>query len=101
MTQLQAARGTATSVFTDKNGWTHVQYHATRVVSFNSRHIVLRANGYQTATTKARMMQAANQFGLGYQVFQRNFEWFVRFAGKTVDFEDGMVLDRSAQGGVE
>jgi len=93
MAQTQEVRGTATSIF-HGDDMTHVQYHATRVVSFNDRLIVLRSGGYHTNTTKTRMMQASNQFGLQFSVYQKNHDWFVTFGGKTVDFADGMTLNR-------
>jgi hypothetical protein len=55
MGQTQRVSGRATAVFTDQNG-THVLYHNTRVV----------------------MNQASKQYGLGFQVYQENGEWFVR-----------------------
>ena len=94
MAQTMEVRGTATSIFTDENGTTHVQYHATRVVSFDSGAIVLRSGGHHTNTTKTRMNQASNEFGLGFSVYQKNHNWYVDYNGATVDFQDGMVLSR-------
>ena len=45
-----------------------IKYHATNVVTFNDKEIVLRTGGWKTKTTKARMDQASNQFGLGYSI---------------------------------
>ena len=64
---------------TDDDGTTHVTYHGTRVVSVNDTTITLRTGGGRTATTKLRMNQASNQFGLGYRVFQKDYEWYVNF----------------------
>jgi hypothetical protein len=78
-----------------ENGMTHVQYHATRVVSFGQYSIILHSGGYRTNTTKLRMNQASNQFGLGFQVYQKAHQWFVKKPdGEEVAFEDGMALDR-------
>ena len=101
MAQTKEVRGVATSIFTE-DGTTHVQYHSTRVVSFNDRCIVLRSGGHQTNTTKTRMNQTANQFGLDFKVYQHDFDWFVTIgtktgdlmAYKTVDFVNGMTIDR-------
>ncbi len=81
----------ATSVYTE-DGSTHVIYHETKVVQFNADLIVLDSGGWRTATTKTRMNQVSQQFDLGYLVFQEDFEWFVRFEGKTLEFEDGIEL---------
>ena len=93
MTQQQVVRGTATSLFNDTDGKTKVVYHKTAVVAFDGEHITLDSGGWRTATTKTRMNQASNQMRLGYQVFQKDSEWFVLTReGKTLDFEDGMTF---------
>ena len=93
MASLDQVGKVATVVFSDELG-THVLYHNTQVVSFNQNTITLRSGGYETATTKTRMNQTANQYYLGFYVFQKDFDWFVDFKGETLDFTDGMVLDR-------
>ena len=80
-----------TTISTDETG-THVCYHSTRVVSFNSNTVTLRSGGYHTNTTKIRMNQASQQFGLGFSVWQKDFAWFVDWKGKVLEFADGMVL---------
>ena len=43
------------------------------------------------------MNQASNQFNLGYQVFQKDFDWYVEWEGKTLDFfEDTIILEKQA-----
>lgn len=93
MGQMQRIGKHATSVFTD-GGVTHVMYHRTAVVVFNDAAIILRSGGRKTATTKARMNQASNQFSLGFHVYQRDSIWYVDYRGKTIEFEDEMVLNR-------
>jgi hypothetical protein len=80
MAQTQTVGSHRTTIST-QDGTTSVVYHSTPVVSFNSDTITLRTGGYCTATTKTRMNQTANQFGLGYTVYQRDYEWFVRYNG--------------------
>tara|TARA_R110000824_G_C15029266_1_gene659182 strand:+ start:304 stop:615 length:312 start_codon:yes stop_codon:yes gene_type:complete len=72
-----------------------VRYWDTAIVRFNESHTILNTGGYDTATTKLRMNQASNQFNLGYRVYQKNFNWFVEYEGKTIPFntECGMLLD--------
>jgi len=90
----QNAVGThATTISTD-DGVTFVCYHETDVVQFGSHTIVLDSGGWRTVTTKLRMNQTSQQFDLGFQVYQKNFEWFVDHQGKTIAFADGMVLTR-------
>ncbi len=94
MAQTHQVSGTATSVFQERND-TCVKYHSTIVVRFNSKRITLDSGYHRSATTKLRMNQASNEYGLGYQVFQKDFEWFVvQFNGKTREFKDGMILKR-------
>ena len=65
-----------TEVFTE-NGVTYVKYHNTRVVAFSENAIILDTGGWFTPTTKTRMNQTSNAFGLGFQVYQKNYEWYV------------------------
>ncbi len=86
-----------TSVYSrsrDGREYTCVKYHATEVVIFSSKAILLDSGGWKSATTKVRMNQASRQYNLGFQVFQKNYEWFVDFRGKVIEFTDGMVLTR-------
>lgn len=94
MAQSQVVRGVATSVRTHQVNIISVRYHKTDVVTFDPYTITLRSGGWKTATTKLRMNQASNQFDLGFGVFQKNHEWYVTYQGKTLDFSDGMVLNR-------
>jgi hypothetical protein len=93
MSQTQVCRGVNTNV-RSRDGKIICTYHQTDVVAVDAVTITLRNGGYETATTKLRMNQMSNQFELGYQVWQKNFEWFVDYKGKTIPFEDGMVLAR-------
>lgn len=77
MAQTSRVTGRATSIYSDADG-THVQYHNTRVVSFDAKRITLRTGGWRTMTTKTRMNQAASQFRLGFSVYQKAGEWYVR-----------------------
>lgn len=77
MTQTQRVSGVKTSIRSTENGCIAVNYRGTDVVTFNEREVTLNTNGYFTATTKTRMNQASNQFGLGYHVYQRDYAWFV------------------------
>jgi len=62
----------------------------------NNKTVTLNSGGWRTVTTKARMNQAANQFGLEYTVYQEKDDWFVQIGGwengQTLPFEDHMVF---------
>jgi len=95
MAQQRKIGKTATSIFTE-NGATRVIYHGTPVVTFDAESVTLKSGGWRTATTKTRMNQAANQFGLGFSVSQKGGEWFIDTPQGRVPFVDGMRFARSA-----
>jgi len=73
---------------------TTVRLYETNVVSFftgGGDAVVLNSGGWRTATTKSRMNQTSNQYDLGYQVYQQDFEWFVKTRHDGIlPFVDGM-----------
>lgn len=93
MATHQTVGKTATSI-RQENGVTNIRYHDTDVVTFDAKTITLKSGGWRTKTTKSRMNQSANQFGLGFQVYQKDYNWYVTFKGETVDYFDGIVLNR-------
>ena len=96
MAQTQTVRGRATSVYWE-NGYHNVRYHNTVVVKWNVDRIILNTGGWETVTTKLRMNQASNQYGLGYQVYQKDYDWFVSYNGQVVPFDgDMLTLVRAA-----
>lgn len=61
-----------------------VTYVSTKIVSWNASKVVtLDSGGYRTVTTKRKMVQASNQFGLGYTVSQRKGDWYVTVFGRS------------------
>ena len=86
--------GSHKTVVYNDNGDVVVRYHQTEVVRFDERRIILNSNGYQTHTTKQRMNQASNEYNLGFEVYQRDYTWFVDYKGQTLEFHDCMVLVR-------
>jgi len=93
MTRMDKVGRFATTISEYDNEWV-VTYHSTNVIRVTNEQITLNSGGWRTNTTKNRMNQTSNQFGLGYRVFQKNFEWFVEFKGRIVPFRDGMVIHR-------
>jgi hypothetical protein len=94
--QTRVVRGVATTIRHDADG-THVRYHSTDVVTIHpDGDVTLRTGGWRTATTRTRMNQAANQFALGFRVYQQDFDWFVRVADTDIPFDD-RELTLSAQ----
>ena len=86
-TQTIGTHKTQVNITNDFNGSSlEVYYHNTRVVFYCNGFITLNTGGWSTATTKLRMNQASNQYNLGYRVFQKDFNWFVEYQGKTIPF---------------
>lgn len=77
-------------------GITRVTLHGTCVVEFDAVRITLRTGGYDTVTTRARMNQASNQFGLGYSVARDKGRTYVRRNGKpTFELDEVATFDRN------
>lgn len=77
------------------DGKTAVTYHQTAVVIFDNETITLNTGGYETVTTKLRMNQTSNQYDLGYDVYQKNRNWYVYYQGETIEFMGNkLVLTR-------
>ena len=101
MAQSQRVSGVATSIRTDSDGYTCVRYHQTDVVRFKGERIILNTGGWFTATTKLRMNQASNQFGLGFRVYQKNHEWFVSLRdGRVFPFDGSIEIGLSQTSGI-
>ena len=80
----------------NENGITRVRYHATNVVTFDDETIILDSGGWCTATTKARMNQTADQYGLGFHVYQEDWIWFVETKQGIMPFErQTLTIDRA------
>lgn len=93
---IQNQVGTHKTTIYTEDEMTKVKYWYTDVVSFNHKEIILDTGGHWSNTTKTRMNQASVQYGLGYRVYQKNWDWFVEYNNKTIEFEsDGLVLERN------
>lgn len=85
-----------TTIHSDADGWSHVVYVKTPIVSWNDGTIILNSGGWKTVTTKRKMNQASNQFALGFGVYQKARSWFVALPdGQSVPFVDGMQIQYS------
>ena len=79
---------------TQLNDLTKITYHQTDVVRFTPQTITLDSGGWHTPTTKLRMNQSSNQYGLGYQVYQRDHTWYINFKNETMQYRDLITLTR-------
>lgn len=80
-----------TSTFFD-NGYRTCIYHQTAVCKANSREVILRSGGWETATTKKRINQCFREWGIPCHLYQDNFIWYVETPQGIKPFEDGMVI---------
>ena len=90
---MNISRFRNTTIYND-NGTTKVILYSTKIVEWNHNRdsIILNNGGWMTVTTKKRMNQVAEQFDLGFTVYQKDFEWYVVLNGQTLPFENGMEL---------
>lgn len=84
------------------NGDTYfVLYSTAIVVKYADGRIRLDTGGHYSSTTKRAMMQASNQFDLGFTVYAKKGIWFVHQPRCSInpkhdrEFFDGMVLDNT------
>ena len=88
--------GKVATKVTQNSDSTVVRYHNTNVVTITPTRIILSHGGYTTMTTKVRMNQAAQQFALGYSVFQKYRCFYVRINGNDYPFFDRCIeIDRA------
>lgn len=67
-----------------------VTLHGTPIVKVHSSGAVtLNSGGWRTSTTKTRINQVANEWNLGFSVYQRNFDWYITIGGQSRQFTDG------------
>lgn len=90
MAQTHEVRGVATSVSYNPPS---VIYHGTEVFRLEPDRIILDTGGWFTATTKLRMNQAMNQFGLNWSIYQERGKWYAwnRSTGLKVPFDQSRI----------
>ena len=88
MAQQQRVGKTATKIKVNEQGETEIIYHSTAVVTFNDKTITLDDGGWATNTTKTRMNQTSNQFGLGFRVYSKAWQWYADYKGEVIPFQN-------------
>ena len=66
--------------------------HLIATVDHNLKAVKLSSCGYQTVTTKSRLNALLQEVKYGCSVFQKNFDWFVKYNDDVASFWDGMIL---------
>ena len=66
--------------------------HNIATLDHTTKALRLSSCGYETVTTKSRLNALLEEVKYGCRVFQKNFDWFVRYNNQTQSFFDGMIL---------
>lgn len=71
-----------------------VRLHATDILQILANgDVQLDSGGWKTVTTKRRMNEAADELGLGFNVYAKKGEWFVEsYEVGVIPFFDGMIF---------
>lgn len=100
MSQTQRISKNNTNILIDGEN-SLVTLHKTIIVKVSPKEITLNSGGWLTATTRTRMNQVANEWGLNYHVSQVRGKWYVtaEIAGikQCSDFFDGMTIPRGGK----
>ena len=87
--------GSNTSVsYNESTNCSSVYLHGHNIATLDHTTKALRLSscGYETVTTKSRLNALLEEVKYGCRVFQKNFDWFVRYNNQTQSFFDGMIL---------
>ena len=66
--------------------------HQIAAVDHNLKAVKLSSCGYETRTTKSRLNAILEEVKYGCKVFQKNWDWFVKYNDQVASFWDGMIL---------
>ena len=66
--------------------------HQIATVDHNTQAVKLSSCGYETRTTKSRLNAILQEVKYGCSIFQKNFDWFVKYNDQVASFWDGMIL---------
>ena len=66
--------------------------HLIATVDHNLKAVKLSSCGYQTVTTKSRLNALLEEVKYGCRVFQKNWDWFVKYNDEVASFWDWMIL---------
>lgn len=94
MAQIHKLGTRHTTVVRKPSGEIRVMYHSTDVVTVHANgNVTLDTGGWRSVTTKTRMNQAANQFGLGFQVWQQDYKWSVYVRAENGEWKSALAFD--------
>ena len=87
--------GSNTSVvYNEATNCSQVRLHGHLIWTFCHETLAVKLSscGYETVTTKSRLNAILEEVKYGAKVFQKNFNWFVKYNDDIANFWDGMIL---------
>ena len=66
--------------------------HLIATFDHNLKAVKINSCGSQTNTTKSRLNALLEEVKFGCKVFQKDFNWFVKYQDQVASFWDGMIL---------
>ena len=80
--------------FNSNTNCSSIYLHGHLIATFdhNLKAVKLSSCGYETVTTKSRLNAILQEVKYGCSVFQKNFDWFVKYNDEVACFWDGMIL---------
>ena len=80
--------------YNENTNCSSVRLHGHLIATYdhNIKAIKIDSCGWQSVTTKSRLNALLEEVKYGCKVFQKNWNWFVRYNGQTESFWDGMIL---------
>ena len=68
--------------------------HGNHIASLDTatHKLTIKDGGWQSNTTKSRLNALLSEFRPHTRVFQKNYEWFISYAGRTFDFVSGSLV---------
>jgi len=85
-----------TEVYTNDNNCSLVYLHGNHIATVTYNKVRIFDGGWQTNTTKSRLNAIIKSLcdGRMFEVFQKNYQWFIKDAVVNVEFENGYTLPR-------
>ena len=65
-----------------------VRLYGNKIAQLDGVTLYLSSAGYETATTKSRLNAILSFLMPGASIYQKSFEWYICFNGKTVKFAE-------------
>ena len=80
--------------YNENTNCSSVRLHGHLIATFdhNLKAVKLSSAGYETRTTKSRLNAILEEVKYGARIFQKDWNWFVKYQDEVASFWDGMIL---------